>query len=673
VFARTAPRIERASAALVGVVALVVYGLTLYRTVPGGDSGELIGAVASGGVIHPPGYPLYSLLGTLLIHLPIGDPGSALAFRLNLLSAGCDAVAAAVLTLTVVRRTCSAAAGVVTGALFAFAPGVWKYAIAAEVFALNNLIIALLLWFAVLHETTRERRYAFAGAFVLGLGLANHQTVLFTGVPIVVWALLSSRGELLRPPVLARLVLAGAAGLLPYLYLPILASHHAFVSWGAADTWSGFWTHVLRREYGTFHLAPAGVGVDVSAPDMLVAWWHHARQQMGVWASLLAVFGVGTCFAVGWRNPRSLGLIVLAPPVLSVVVMMQLGNLPIAQPLFREIVARFWQQPDIFVCVFAGVGLATLERFLSSFRHRDVGRGAVRMVVPVAALLVAALQLGSHYDALDHHESHLVEDYGREMLRAAPEGALLVTKGDLITNTIRYLQWTERVRPDVRVVDQELLATPWGESLFALHDPGIVFPGPRLSLDPRAGFQLKALFEANASVPIMVCGGLAPGDHTTDSTCGLWPVGFCDDVHLGSEPVSLDDWLARSDVATPHIDFTGQAHPDGSWERIVWSDTWESRQSRAAHILTIAGANPGRRKYIPVAVDILQRIVDENPDVPAHIHKNLAVAIGRAGIETAAQRAQAARAWEGYLRVAPKTDPQIPAIRKELERLVQGG
>lgn len=658
-------RTERAVAAFVGLLAFVAYARTLYRTVPGGDSGELIGAVASAGVIHPPGYPLYSLLGSLFMHLPFGS----LAFRLNLLSAVADALAAAVLALAVARRTRVPFAGLVTGSLFAFAPGVWHYAIVAEVFALNNLAIALLVWLAVLYEGTRDRRYAFGGAFVLGLGMANHQTVLFTGLPIVVWALASSGHELLRGPVLARLVLAGLLGLLPYLSLPILASHHAFVSWGAADTWTGFWTHVLRREYGTFQLAPAGVGVEVSAADVRVAWWSYAAAQMGWWAALLAAVGVGTCFTVGWRRPRSLALVVLVPPALSVVVMMELANLPISQPLFREILARFWQEPAIFLFVLAGVGFAAVVTFvLRGFRHQ--ARWAAASLCAVA---VASLQLGLHYGDLDRHESRLVEQYGAEMLRAAPQGALLVTKGDLITNTIRYLQLAEHARPDVRVVDQELLGTVWGRDLLARHAPGVVFPGPRLTLDPAAGFQLKAFFDANAASPIMVCGGLVPGDHTTDAAFGLWPVGFCDDVHSGTVPVSIDEWLARGDAATPHIDFAGQGHPVGSWEDIVWSDYWESRQSRAAHVITVVGNNPGRMKYLPVAVDILQRIVDENPNVAAHVHKNLAIAIGRAGIETPEQRAQATRAWQGYLRVAPRTDPQIPAIQKELERLARGG
>jgi hypothetical protein len=664
----SARRVEQVAASLVGLVAFVVYAMTLYRTLPGGDSGELVGAVASGGVIHPPGYPLYSLLGSVFLH---AVPTGSLAFRLNLLSATCDAFAAALLTLVVARTMRSAWAGLVTGALFAFAPGIWRYALVAEVFALNNLIVALLLWLAVLYEETRDRRYAFGGAFVVGLGLSNHQTVLFTAIPVVVWALVASRGELLRPAALVRLVLAGLAGLLPYAYLPIAASHHAFVSWGAADTWDGFWTHVLRREYGTFRLAPVGVGVDIAAADVRVAWWNFAREQMGPWASLVGLVGVAACFKEGWKRPRSLAPWALVPPFLSVVVMMQLGNLPVGQPLYREIVARFWQEPEIFLCIFAGVGFAVVMAAVATAPRAAPVRLA--WLAPGAAVVIATLQLSLHYGDLDRHENHLVEDYAAEILRAAPEGALLVTKGDLITNGLRYLQLDAHLRPDVRIVDQELLATAWGRPLFARNDPSVAFPGPRLSLDPSVGFQLKAFFDANASAPIMVCGGLAPGDHTTDASYGLWPASFCDDVHSGTEPVSLDDWLARSAAATPHIDFAGQAHPSGSWEDIVWSDYWESRQSRAAHILTIAGNNPARRRYIPIAVDILQHIVDENANVPAHVHKNLAVAIGRAGIETPEQRAQAARAWEGYLRVAPRTDPQIPEIQKELERLTRGG
>jgi hypothetical protein len=47
---------EAGMAALVAAFVLIVYARTLYPGVAGGDSGELAGAIATGGVIHPPGY-----------------------------------------------------------------------------------------------------------------------------------------------------------------------------------------------------------------------------------------------------------------------------------------------------------------------------------------------------------------------------------------------------------------------------------------------------------------------------------------------------------------------------------------------------------------------------------------------------------------------------------------
>jgi len=319
----------------VGLV-LLAYALTLHPDVAGGDSGELVGAVGGGGVIHPPGYPVYSLLGQVFAHLPFGN----LAWRINVMSAVCDAVAAGVLFLATLRCTESRGAALVTAALFAFAPGIWRYAISAEVFALNNLFVALLFLVAVLYEATRERRYALWGAFILGLGLSNHHTILFTAVPLAAWVLWVGRGDLVRPRVLGLLVLALGAGLTPYLYLPLAAGRHAPVTWGAANTWSGFWTHVLRREYGTFQLAPNGIAPSSSSTETLVAWGRDVREQIGLWGLPLA--GAGVYASLQPPRAARLGEAVLAAAGLSAGVMILLGNLPSSDALHAGIVARFW-------------------------------------------------------------------------------------------------------------------------------------------------------------------------------------------------------------------------------------------------------------------------------------------------------------------------------------------
>jgi hypothetical protein len=126
------------SSALVALAAGIVYGISLYPSVPPGDSGEIIAAVCSGGVIHPPGYPLYAMLAKPFSWLPLGS----IAWRLNLFSAVAGAGAVFLIALAVAEWTRNSKAGLLAAGLFAFSPHVFRYAVAAEVFALNDLFVA---------------------------------------------------------------------------------------------------------------------------------------------------------------------------------------------------------------------------------------------------------------------------------------------------------------------------------------------------------------------------------------------------------------------------------------------------------------------------------------------------------------------------------------------------
>ena len=182
-----------AAAAATFLVALLAYLRTLAPTVVGGDSGELICAARVLGVAHPPGYPLYTLLGHLATLLPLGS----MAVRVNLLSALADAGAAGLLCLAVHRVTGRAGAGVLAGLAFALSPMVWPYAVTAEVFALNNLLVAALLALSVRGLAAPERTLP-AAALVFGLGLSNHHTILFLGGPLLLGLAWQARAHLDR-------------------------------------------------------------------------------------------------------------------------------------------------------------------------------------------------------------------------------------------------------------------------------------------------------------------------------------------------------------------------------------------------------------------------------------------------------------------------------------------
>lgn len=81
---------------------LAVYLLTLAPGVTGGDAGELIASAYTGGSPHPPGYPLFAILGRIVGQVPVGT----VAWRFNVFTAVCGAGAAGLLAVGTALEFC---------------------------------------------------------------------------------------------------------------------------------------------------------------------------------------------------------------------------------------------------------------------------------------------------------------------------------------------------------------------------------------------------------------------------------------------------------------------------------------------------------------------------------------------------------------------------------------
>ncbi len=181
---RVQPWLEGPSGLLVALAALLVYRLTLAPSISwahhGGDGGDLIAASYHLGVPHPPGYPLYVLIGYLFGRMEC--LGGDVAFRFNLLSAVCAAGAAGLVTVVITRRS-GVLAGWLGGLTFAFGPILWSQATITEVYALNALLLGALL----LSLFAGRPRWLVVG-WLWGLAWTTHLTsVLF--FPLIIWAL----------------------------------------------------------------------------------------------------------------------------------------------------------------------------------------------------------------------------------------------------------------------------------------------------------------------------------------------------------------------------------------------------------------------------------------------------------------------------------------------------
>ena len=195
------------------------------------DSGEFLGVAATLGVAHPTGYPLYTLLGQLATLFPWGDK----AFLINLVSAASGAGAAFFMALSAaeltrrleLRPAARAVAVAAAGVLALTARTLWSVSTLAEIYALNALFWAALLWAALRLRRTGAARDFYVFALLGGLALANHATIaLFLPAAVfIAWPGRERARGLIRALAPAAAVFLLALSL--DLYLPLRAAGNA--------------------------------------------------------------------------------------------------------------------------------------------------------------------------------------------------------------------------------------------------------------------------------------------------------------------------------------------------------------------------------------------------------------------------------------------------------------
>ena len=175
------------------------------------------------GIGHPTGYPTYMMLTHLFTYLPFGDA----AYRVNLASAVYGVVAVILVYLVGLRLSGRAVAAAGGALAFGLSQTFWSQAIIAEVYTLNALFIALVVFILLVWRDSREDRYLLLAAFLAGLSLTHHLTSGLLVPAGLAFVMVVERRKLVQ----GRLLLKGAGlfllGLGSYLYLPIRAAMEA--------------------------------------------------------------------------------------------------------------------------------------------------------------------------------------------------------------------------------------------------------------------------------------------------------------------------------------------------------------------------------------------------------------------------------------------------------------
>jgi len=205
-------KINRLISICVGVLATLVYLLTVEPTVSFWDCGEFIASSYKLEVGHPPGNPVFNLFARFFTLFT--DAQNA-AVAVNAMSAVCSGLTIFFLYLTIVhfgRRILEKrgkdlskgaavaliGAGVVGAFAYCFSDTFWFSAVEGEVYAMSSLFTAIVFWAALKWEEQADRPYAGRWlvliCFLMGLSIGVHLLNLLT-IPAIVFMVYYKKHE----------------------------------------------------------------------------------------------------------------------------------------------------------------------------------------------------------------------------------------------------------------------------------------------------------------------------------------------------------------------------------------------------------------------------------------------------------------------------------------------
>jgi hypothetical protein len=444
-------------------IATIAPGITWRNE--GGDGGDFLTAAFRAGVPHPTGYPTY-ILGLRLFAwaVPIGDE----AFRGNLFSAVTAALAVPFVFLAaralLGRLPEATSAGprapfifATVGAIaFAVSSVFWSQATITEVYALNTLFTAALLWLAleVRARTDAGRPAAMPlslAGLLFGLGMGNHVTLALVAGPFLVWVYWPAlKAREWRKVPLVRPALALLLGLSVYIYVPVASAGQPVLSWGHPHTWEGFRWMITGSLYQNYAFSVEGQRL----PQRIIKVFDFLVGQYGIAGVVLGVAGLATL----WSRARGLALASASAAV--VVAGYSVGYRPGDSYIYLI-------PPFLIFALWLAAGAASLAATVWQLARDGRPRwlqSRTTLIVPLVA--AAALAAGpayivpAHFGDMNLRGDHEARDHARDALATAGQGGVILADGIQLFS-LWYESYVAQPERDVLVVSTALLRFDW--------------------------------------------------------------------------------------------------------------------------------------------------------------------------------------------------------------------
>jgi tetratricopeptide (TPR) repeat protein len=479
-----------AVAAFVFLSTLAVYSITVTPSIPFWDSGEFIATSHLLGIPHPPGTPLYVLIGRLFAMLPFGN----VEWQVNFLSALASAVAVLFTFLVTVRfmriaqarkgeRTVSDeviawTCGAVAAFFVAFSNTFWESAIEAEVYSLSSMVQVMaiylsLRWWEELGNNGGDGRLLLAW-YLMCLCIGIHLGTFLVAPAVILLALLVNPRSLFSPRFMLWAAIFLVVGISVHIYLMIRAVHNPSINEGDPETWDKMMYLLQRKQYGSRPMFPRSTTWTFQIQMFMNYFLDQYRlwPLTGAFASVIPMaLGLYGAFMQFVREKKTFLMMLCLFGITGFGLIVYLNFTD------HEVRERdyFFTSAFHFFAIWIGLGAGfVLELIRDAMKEETREKVSPAFAVAcVAAVALSWLPAKTYFFSHDRRGFYIASDYAYNMLEPLKKNAFVFTNGDNDTFPLWCTQAVDHVRTDVRVVNLSLLNTDWYIKQLRDEDPKV--------------------------------------------------------------------------------------------------------------------------------------------------------------------------------------------------------
>ena len=450
---------------LVLIFVFIIYQLTIAPSVVQIDSGELAAVQYTLGIAHPSGYPLYTIIGYIfgLIPLPISK-----IYQFNILASIYTSFAVffiirsirlLLLSLTISKpldksnkkkqvkdtktiytlsNTDITLFSIIGGLVAGFSKTFWFQSTSVEVYSLHLLLISLIIFysFKIATKDKAERIDWIILAIILAFGFGNHLTT-FLFLPSLTYLFIIK--ERINKNSIITFGLSSLAFLVVfsiiYLFLLLRSSQLPLLNWGNPYNWEFLIRHITGFQYQVWLFSSSD-----AAKEQLSYFINNLPTEFTYFTLIIGLLG----FIIATKVSKKIYIFLMILFVFTV---------------FYAINYDINDIDSYFLAAYLSFSILTVLALVFVMSKITT---ANRKYILYGSFILPIFQLVFTFSSVNQTGNYAYHDYTQHILKTTEKNSIIISyQWDYFISPFYYFRYVENKRPDLIVVDKELLRRSW--------------------------------------------------------------------------------------------------------------------------------------------------------------------------------------------------------------------